>query len=401
MSNSYLSTYEYALKHNISKMQVIRLIHAGKIVAHRVGNSWMISETENNFHQIEFEKTTSIQKWNKAITAKFHKNIKAQKSKDREIIYARLRSLGLPTERSIAFSKGKFPTKREFEIALGRLGLPYWISAVPNPDLAELNRLTKLGIYDIKPGWKFINKIAQKEEYKILVSQYPDDAVFKGSLLISKQGNGVGEFITGDRHYIMSMGFTLTDPMLFNQEKIVKYSKTITPSKQRCIWNLVRGINGYLELQYGNINKKNCLTFFDHDEEESGKEIDDIWRDLISFYNNKKREDREYLYGLPASSGKAVGRCIVVHHENNLGSYESITKGDILVSDMTTPEMTPLMNKVSAIITDLGGVTCHAAIVCRELKIPAIVGTVKATDRLRTGMRVKVNADKGEIEILS
>jgi excisionase family DNA binding protein len=235
MSNAYLSTTQYAKNHGISKMQVIRLIRAGKIVAQRVGNSWMISETENNFHQIEFEKTTSIQKWNKAITAKFHKNVKAQKSKDREIIYARLRSLGLPTERSVAFPAGKFPTKREFEIAVGRIGLPYWISAVPNPDLAELNRLSKLGIYDTEPGWKFINKIGRKEEYKILVSQYPDDTLFKGSLLISKQGSGVGEFISGDRHYIMSMGFTLTDPMLFSQEKILKYSKTITPSKQRHI----------------------------------------------------------------------------------------------------------------------------------------------------------------------
>ena len=114
MSNSYLSTSEYAKKHRVSKMQVIRLIRAGKIVAHMVGNSWMISETENDFHQVEFEKTTSIQKWNKAITAKFHKNIKAQKSKDREIIYARLQSLGLPTERSIAFPKGKFPSRNEF-----------------------------------------------------------------------------------------------------------------------------------------------------------------------------------------------------------------------------------------------------------------------------------------------
>jgi pyruvate,water dikinase len=58
------------------------------------------------------------------------------------------------------------------------------------------------------------------------------------------------------------------------------------------------------------------------------------------------------------------------------------------------------MRKVSAIVTDLGGITCHAAIVCRELKIPAVVGVGQATDRLRTGDKIRVDADKGEIEIL-
>ena len=80
--------------------------------------------------------------------------------------------------------------------------------------------------------------------------------------------------------------------------------------------------------------------------------------------------------------------------------FVKIEKGDILVSDTTTPDMTPYMEKVSAIVTDLGGVTSHAAIVCRELKIPAIVGVGNATERLRDGDYVRLNADQGQIEIL-
>jgi pyruvate,water dikinase len=80
--------------------------------------------------------------------------------------------------------------------------------------------------------------------------------------------------------------------------------------------------------------------------------------------------------------------------------YDKIKKGDILVSDTTTPEMTMIMKKASAIVTDLGGVTCHAAIVCRELKIPAIVGVTNATELLKTGDTLSVDADKGEIKIL-
>ena len=80
--------------------------------------------------------------------------------------------------------------------------------------------------------------------------------------------------------------------------------------------------------------------------------------------------------------------------------YPKMNKGDILISDTTTPEMAPMMFKASAIIIDLGGVTSHAAIVCRESGIPAVVGTKNATERLRTGNIVKVNMDKGIVQIL-
>jgi phosphoenolpyruvate synthase/pyruvate phosphate dikinase len=398
MADTYLSTSQYANSHGISKMQVIRLIRAGKIVAQRVGKAWMISQTANS-NQIEYEKTESIQKWNSIINTKLHKNINIEKSKDREIIYSRLHSLGLPHERSIVFQLDKFPARHEFDVAIGRIGLPFWISAVPDPNKSYLNRLTKLGIYSNDSGWNFINKIPHKESFKIIISQYPEDTLFKGTLLISEKGNGIAEFITGDRHYIMTRGFSLTDPMVFNQDKILHYSKTITPSKQKHLYNLVRGIKGHLEVEYGKINKKNTLLFFDYNEEEAYTEVEAIWNDLQAFFSQRKRRNREFIYGLPASSGCATGKCVVVHHET-IGVTNNVNKGDILVSDTTTPEMTPLMGKVAAIITDLGGVTSHAAIVCRELKIPAIVGTKIATEKLRTGMKVRVNADKGEIEIL-
>lgn len=89
---------------------------------------------------------------------------------------------------------------------------------------------------------------------------------------------------------------------------------------------------------------------------------------------------------MPASLGQASGRCFVLHHETT-GMFNEVKQGDILITDTTTPEMTPIMAKV-------------AAIVCRELGIPAIVGTKDATGNLRTGDKVSVNADKGEVEIV-
>jgi len=398
-NKSFLTTSEYARKHKISKMQVIRLIRVGKIVAQRAGKNWLIPSDQVNLNQIGMEKSTSLQKWNKIIQKQLKKHLEIEESKDREILYARLHSLGIPHERCLAFPSGKFPTKDEFEIATGRLGFPYWISAVPVAKYSHLNRLTKLRLYEISSGWQFINQIPEKENYKIIISQYADNPDFKGTVLISPAGQGIGEFITGDRHYIMTRGFTLTDPMLFDQASIKRYSKTISQAKQKKLYQLVRGIYGHLEMQHGMIEKKKSLTFFDYTDEEAYIEIDDIWQDLVTYFASRKKRTKKFLYGLPASPGKAKGRCVVVHHET-AGIINEVRKGDILVSDTTTPEMTLMMKKVAAIITDLGGVTSHAAIVCRELNMPAIVGVGNATEKLRTGDRIRIDADKGEVEIL-
>lgn len=70
-------------------------------------------------------------------------------------------------------------------------------------------------------------------------------------------------------------------------------------------------------------------------------------------------------------------------------------KRDILISEATNPNLVPAIKKAAAIITDEGGITCHAAIVSRELKIPCIIGTKIVTKVLRDGDRVEVDATAG------
>ena len=74
--------------------------------------------------------------------------------------------------------------------------------------------------------------------------------------------------------------------------------------------------------------------------------------------------------------------------------------GAILVTTMTTPEFVPIMKKALAVVTNEGGVLCHAAIVARELKKPCIIGTKIATQILRDGDLVEVDAEKGVVKIL-
>ena len=100
------------------------------------------------------------------------------------------------------------------------------------------------------------------------------------------------------------------------------------------------------------------------------------------------------LKGLGSSPGIATGRVRIV---KNLEDIEKVEKGDILVTKMTSPDLVPTMSKCSAIITDEGGVNCHASIVAREMGIPCIVGTKNATSALKDGEIVTVDAYNGAI----
>ncbi|MEM0215475.1 MAG: pyruvate, water dikinase [Archaeoglobaceae archaeon] len=98
------------------------------------------------------------------------------------------------------------------------------------------------------------------------------------------------------------------------------------------------------------------------------------------------------LKGLGASPGFAVGEVKIVKSEKDISK---VKEGNVLVAVMTTPDMVPAMKRASAIVTDEGGMTCHAAIVSRELGVPAVVGTKNATKLLKDGMVVTVDGEKG------
>ncbi len=106
------------------------------------------------------------------------------------------------------------------------------------------------------------------------------------------------------------------------------------------------------------------------------------------------KEMKVITKGMPASPGIATGKVKYIKDETEL---EKVKEGDVLVTVMTTPDMVPAMRRATAIVTDEGGMTCHAALVSRELQIPCIVGTTDATQVLSTGMDVTVDADKGRV----
>ena len=96
--------------------------------------------------------------------------------------------------------------------------------------------------------------------------------------------------------------------------------------------------------------------------------------------------------GLGASPGMASGKVKIIHNTDEL---DKVQVGDILVTVMTTPDMVPAMKRANGIITNEGGVTCHAAIVSRELGIPCVVGTGDASEILPENSMVTLDGDKG------
>jgi pyruvate,water dikinase len=100
------------------------------------------------------------------------------------------------------------------------------------------------------------------------------------------------------------------------------------------------------------------------------------------------------LTGLGASPGVASGPVRLVE---TLDQLDKVEEGDLIVTEMTTPDMVPAMKRAGGIVTDEGGMTSHAAIVSRELGVPAVVGSQSATGTLEDGQLVTIDGDKGTI----
>ncbi|PSP81563.1 phosphoenolpyruvate synthase [Halobacteriales archaeon QS_1_68_20] len=105
-------------------------------------------------------------------------------------------------------------------------------------------------------------------------------------------------------------------------------------------------------------------------------------------------EEDVLLSGLGASPGVVSGGVSVV---GTLDELDKVGEGDLIVTEMTTPDMVPAMKRAAGIVTDEGGMTSHAAIVSRELGVPAVVGTQSATRRLGDDQVVTIDGDKGTV----
>jgi len=131
--------------------------------------------------------------------------------------------------------------------------------------------------------------------------------------------------------------------------------------------------------------------------ELSSQQVKQYW---MKYVDKDGIHDQQELRGTVACQGngkKVTGRVRVIDDPRDAGKFQS---GDILVAVMTSPDFVVAMRKASAIVTNYGGLTSHAAIVSRELNIPCIIGTKIATIVLKDGDMVEVDADRGIVKKL-
>jgi pyruvate,water dikinase len=123
--------------------------------------------------------------------------------------------------------------------------------------------------------------------------------------------------------------------------------------------------------------------------------------ETVKSQGNGETHQRFKLKGTGAvlTTGRAIGQKIGIGHVRiieDIGEMDRVQSGDVLVTDMTDPNWEPVMKRAAAIVTNRGGRTCHAAIIARELGIPAVVGCGDATEVLQEGAEVTVSCAEGD-----
>ncbi|MBN9612669.1 MAG: hypothetical protein J0H64_04265 [Actinobacteria bacterium] len=122
-----------------------------------------------------------------------------------------------------------------------------------------------------------------------------------------------------------------------------------------------------------------------------------ITTEQVQSWLNDDEGDEAGVKGMAASPGVAEGRARVVFHADDLGSVQ---EGEILVATITAPSWGPVFGKITATVTDIGGMMSHAAIVCREYGLPAVTGTGNGSTTISTGDLIRVDGNTGRVEIL-
>ena len=101
---------------------------------------------------------------------------------------------------------------------------------------------------------------------------------------------------------------------------------------------------------------------------------------------------------MAASPGSAEGIARIV---SDAAELDELLEGEILVARITAPSWGPVFGRIGAVVTDIGGMMSHAAIVCREYGLPAVTGTGSATTTIKTGQRIRVDGSSGTVTILA
>lgn len=203
---------------------------------------------------------------------------------------------------------------------------------------------------------------------------------------------------TDERVKIIPTEQSMQNRFCLSDEHIIKVARWVTQIEE--YYSKIRGQWTPMDVEWALDGLSNRLFIVQARPEtiHSRKNIDKITEYKIA---DPERGSRKLIEGIAVGNRIASGKVNILYSlDKRVIEGKEFQKGDVLVTDMTDPDWEPIMKMASAIVTNRGGRTCHAAIIARELGVPAIVGCGKATTVLQEGQEVTVSCAEGEAGIV-
>ena len=201
------------------------------------------------------------------------------------------------------------------------------------------------------------------------------------------------------RRYTQLLNFYYLDKLLFQIAVRMNIKESII--RNLLPEEIIRLINNRLEISTEIINRLNFSLYLIDGSDEfliGGESAKELHRYFINMLDTRVYESNK-LRGIIASPGFAKGTCKIIRRPED-GIIKGFKKGDILVSESTDPDLIDLIKISNGVLTQQGGVTSHASIICRELGKPAIIGIEDLLERINDGDEVIIDANIGVVTII-
>lgn len=257
----------------------------------------------------------------------------------------------------------------------------------------------------------FASQNVDATKYRADFVPHPADHIWSTIFIVNKHGV-FGEIIRGSHNQLTQGFYGEGEPIAFAYENFTNWRlSSANKEAESYLQGMVQLIHVADEAKRSQLSQDLQTTFAQNyicgyfetvASSQFGTWFIDYNRILGKIYENfvmsinNLAESENILTGKVGSPGKAVGKVKIINSKN----FNDFEEGTVLVCAMTSPDYLPLMQKSVAIITDLGGILSHAAIVARELGKPCVVGTKNATQILKENDLVEVDANRGMVKII-
>ena len=363
-----------------------------------------------------YERQISLSEWFENLGYKSTTEFRVEDNEKRERLRFLKEQIGMPFDQPVQFDATDLSQNtKKFEKYFQKHSEEYCALRLIPKD-PELPKLRMRGLIIRKAYDWFKEQEIDPTKYRAEFIPHSERPLWSTIFIVNK--NGIyGEIIRGMHNQLTQGFFDVNKPILFsfnfkklilsteNKEaeeelrRIIDYLCVKDRKKQKIIQKElgVRFFNNYFEGYFETISVEEFGLWFVDFNRILGKTYKDFTlnpKKAIKKYSNSSRS----IQGRSASGGTAKG--IIRILDDSSVFKKTLGKGEILVCEMTSPDYIIHIKNAAAIVTDKGGILCHAAIIAREFNIPCIVGTNIATSFLKDGNLVEVDASKGTIKII-